>query len=72
MRISEVNFKNWWASPVGQEVRNMLRENILKLNDAALTPEIIKDQLKSAELLGRKLVIQELLNMSYKELMGEE
>jgi hypothetical protein len=72
MRISESDFKQWWANPVGQEVKNMLRDRIYLINDKALTSEVIRDQIKSAEFLGRKLEIQDLLEMNFKELMGEE
>ena len=70
-RISESEFENWWNDPVGVEVRSMLIERIVKINDTALTEPIVRDQIKGAEFLGRKLEIQDLLNMNYKELMGE-
>ena len=69
--ISEQDFKNWWANPVGQEVRTMLRERIMRINDDALSRDIVRNSVASAIYLGRKLEIQDLLNMDYKELMGE-
>jgi len=72
MRISEEDFKNWWTSPVGHEVRTMLRERINRINDQALTEGAVRDVIISAIFLGRKLEIQDLLAMDYKELMGEE
>ena len=72
MRISEQDYKGWWESPVGSEVRTMLRERIARLCDAALTESVIRDPIRASELLGRKNEINDLLGMSYKELMGEE
>lgn len=57
---------------MGMEVRTMLRERIAKINDDALSMPIVRDQLKAAEYLGRKMEIMDLLAMSYQELMGEE
>jgi hypothetical protein len=70
--ISEEDFKGWWANPVGQEVRAMLMERVSKINDQALNQDMIRDTVHCAVFLGRKLEIQDFLNMSYQELMGEE
>ena len=72
LRISEDDFKNWWLNPVGIEVRTMLMERVSKINDEALSECAVRDVIISAIFLGRKFEIQDLLNMSYKELMGEE
>ncbi len=71
-QVSENDFKNWWADPVGQEVRDMLRERIVRISVQALAEPIIRDGIQAAQLLGRKLEIEDLLAMDYKELMGEE
>jgi hypothetical protein len=72
MRISEQDYKGWWESPVGSEIRTMLRERIARLCDTALTEPVVRDPIRIAEFLGRKNEINDLLGMSYKELMGEE
>ena len=50
----------------------MFRERIARLCDAALTEPVVRDPIRASELLGRKNEINDLLGMSYKELMGEE
>ena len=71
MRITEADYNNWWLSPVGAEVKSMLRERIARINDEALTEGVVRDQMKMAEYLGRKLEIMDLLQMTYDELMGD-
>ena len=71
MRVSKSDFEGWWASPVGQEVRAMLRNRINMLCREALTSGVIRDQLQGAELLGRKNEIISVLSMDYNDFETE-
>ena len=71
MRISEQDFKDWWNSSVGIEVKKMLLERVSSIESLALTEPIIRDSIKGAEFLGRKLEILDLLEMDFKDLLGE-
>lgn len=50
----------------------MLRDRVLTINDSALSRDFISNPAAMGIFLGRKLEIQDLLNMNFKELMGEE
>lgn len=71
MRISEEDFNSWWLASVGIEVKKMLLERISDIENMALTEPVIRDVIKNAEFLGRKLEILDLLAMDFKDLMGE-
>ena len=72
-RINEEDFKNWWLMPVGVEVKAMLRERIETITEKGFSSlNVIRDSMSMAEMLGHKLEIKALLEMNFKELMGEE
>lgn len=75
-RVSEQEFKNWWLDPVGIEVRNMLFERMNTIAHAlakgSCMGNIGASPVHYGESVGRYEEIQDLLNMTYKELMGEE
>ena len=73
IQISEEDFKNWWLMPVGVEVKTMLRERIEMISEKGFSSlSVIRDSMSMAEMLGHKLEIKALIEMDFKELMGEE
>ena len=71
MEITQSDFDNWWKSPVGYEVRKMLNERKNKIahslaNGAASGSPAIYD-----ENVGRYREIEDLLTMTFQELMGD-
>ena len=70
MRINENDYANWWASPVGKEVRQMLKERIQKIDSQ--WNSFVGNDVLLAKMAGRKEEIQDLMDMTFKELVGDE
>jgi len=71
MRITESDYKQWWSSPVGLEVKEMLLDRLNIISAMVMDESVINDQVKSAICVGRYQEIKDLLNMTFNELMGE-
>jgi len=71
MRITESDYKQWWSSPVGLEVKEMLLDRLNIISAMVMDESVINDQVKSAICVGRYQEIKDLLNMNFNELMGE-
>jgi len=70
MRITKDDFDNWWASPVGQEVKALLRENLDKLSSQTMTEGYARDQIGNAIEVGRYEATMFYYNLSYDDLTG--
>jgi len=68
--ISEEDYKNWWASPVGMEVAAMLKERMDKIAHGLANGAAVGDQDIYNESVGRYKEIKDLTEMTYAELMG--
>jgi hypothetical protein len=72
MRITKSDFENWWGSPVGEEFRKMLRENMEKLAFGNMNNVHARDQVQNAIEVGRFMATNELYNLTYEYLTGED
>lgn len=72
MRISEDDYRNWWESPVGVEVRKLMMENLDKLSHGTMTNAYARDAIGNAIEVGKYQATMFYLNLPYQELMGEE
>ncbi len=66
--ISEQDYKNWWAEPVGREVKKLLEDSIAQIDAIGLTEALIRDPIDAAIYLGQKTSLAGLLEMDYYEL----
>ena len=71
-QINRNDFDNWILNPVTQEVREMFKETLDRVHDAALSNEAIRDQINLGVLLGRKEASVEFLELTFETLMGIE
>ncbi len=71
MRITEDDFKNWWSSPVGVEVKSMLTERQNTIAHKTGSGGVLGLEDYHVHV-GRYKEIKDLLDMNFKELMGEE
>ena len=69
--ITEEDYNNWWLSPVGKEVRDMLNERREKIAYGLAEGVATGSQTIYDNSVGRYKEIGDLLDMTYKELMGE-
>lgn len=72
MRISKEDYENWWASPVGVEVKKLMRENLDKLSHGTMTGSFARDQIGNAIEVGKYQATMFYYNLPYNELTGEE
>jgi hypothetical protein len=72
LRISEQDYDNWWSSPVGVEVRNLMRENLDKLSRGTMTNAYARDHIGNAVEVGKYQATMFYYTLPYKELVGEE
>ncbi len=77
MRITKSDFNNWWQGPAGVEVRKMLEARKIKI--AILTVGGALSNVQQSNLseqygrvVGRCEEIDNLLEMSFDELMGDK
>ncbi len=66
--ISEQDYKNWWAEPVGREVKKLLEDSIVQIDAIGLTEALIRDPIDAAIYLGQKTSLAGLLEMDYSDL----
>ncbi len=66
--ISEQDYKNWWAEPVGREVRKLLEDSLAQIDAIGLREALIRDPVGAAIYLGQKTSLVGLLEMDYSEL----
>jgi len=64
--VSDVEFYEWWHSPVGREFQQELKNQIVVLNDSALSEPAVRDPIKGAIYLGKKQAFQEILERGEK------
>jgi len=69
--ITEEDYKNWWASPVGMEVAAMLKERQNRIAHGLGNGAARGDVSTYDETVGRYKEIQDLKEMTFKELMGD-
>lgn len=72
MEITQNDFDNWWSSPVGSEVSTMLKERKDKIAHELAKGVATESPTIYNEAVGRYAEIDDLLSMTFKELMGEE
>ena len=70
--ITKEDFAVWWTCPVGRKMRETLEARILELNEMALSVPCVRDSVSAAIYLGRKWEIQEVLTMTFEQMMGIE
>lgn len=68
--ITEEDFKNWWASPVGMEVAAMLKERMNKIAHSLADGGATDSQTIYNQMVGRYKEIKDLTEMTYQELIG--
>ena len=66
--VSEQDYKNWWAEPVGREVRKLLEDSLAQIDAIGLTEALIRDPINAAIYLGQKTSLAGLVEMDYSEL----
>ena len=71
MEITQNDFDNWWNAPVGLEVKDMLNERKNKIAHALASGSASGDLNIYNESVGRYKEIEDLMAMTFKELMGD-
>lgn len=72
MELTKSDFESWKSHPAGREVFKMLRERMDNLTLLGFSEGALRDPIYGAIQLGRKLEIEDLLEMTFEELMGYE
>ena len=70
--ITKDDFQNWWNSPVGQEFREMLKENLDKLAYGNMTDDLCRDHIANAEHVGQFHATMFYFNLTYEQLTGNQ
>jgi hypothetical protein len=72
VKITKRDFDAWWALPVGMEFKKLLHENLDKLAHNSKTENYARDQIGNAIEVGKYEATKFYLNITFRELMGEE
>lgn len=71
--ITKEEYNQWWSCPTGLKLRKKLEENIIKFrSDVFDTAEGINNHDGLVEIFGRTKAWQDMLDMTYEDLMGIE
>lgn len=71
MQITQNDFDNWWKSPVGVEVKVMLNERKDKIAHSLASGSASGSSIIYDENVGRYKEVEDLLAMTFQELMGD-
>lgn len=71
MQITQNDFDNWWKAPVGIEVKTMLNDRKNKIAHALASGSASGSPTIYDENVGRYKEIEDLLAMTFQELMGD-
>ena len=71
MEITQHDFDNWWKLPVGYEVKKMLNERKNKIAHSLAGGAASGSPAVYDESVGRYKEIEDLLTMTFQELMGD-
>ena len=72
MRISKLDFDQWWSSPVALLFKKVLEENLIKLSVGTMTNAMARDLVQNAIEVGRYMATMEYLTIDHEYLGIED